>query len=369
MFCNGCGNKLREGKKFCVRCGQFIIGNTASLSTTRVKFPLGKYFLVAFGLGAFSFITWPLVSDFSDNSYDCSLTEDCVTAFSEMAESIEPVGYFDKPELFDSNQDDEWFSQVKYLPATEPVFTEGNKTFASVVKIICENDYYIYYGSGTNIDPAGYILTNYHVVEDLPEDSCLVGFPDATGLIKEVYRTTIIYDKENETGYDLAYLAITDPFFDEAGNLYGYYSRIENGLFPYFEHTEKCLNTATGLGDELLILGYPPLSGGSLTITNGLVSSLYSQDGYIVTSAKIATGNSGGLAVDSNYCYIGVPTAFYYDPYLVSEEVFGEIIDSKFVSEFNFAIEDDFEEYYKENNISQILDTATEVYNDRQLEK
>ena len=295
---------------------------------------------------------------------DCVLTEDCITLLGGMSESIEPVGYFDEPELFNADlTDDEWFAHIKYFAATEPTLTEGNKSFASVVKIICEDGDFLHYGSGTNVDEHGHILTNYHVVEDLLPDSCLVGFPDATGLIKEVYRSTIVTDKENKTGHDLAYLVINSPFFDDDGKMYGYYSRIENGLFPYFEDTEKCSSTAVGLGDELLILGYPLLSGGALTITSGLVSSLYSQDGYIVTSAKVASGNSGGLAIDKNHCYIGVPVGFYYDSELASEEVFGEIIDAEFVADFNLAVEDDFEAYYKENNITETPDPKTKAHN------
>ena len=151
--------------------------------------------------------------------------------------------------------------------------------------------------------------------------------------------------------------------------MYGYYSRIENGLFPYFENTGECLNTAIGLGDELLVLGYPVLSGKSLTVTGGLVSSLYSRDGYIVTSAKVASGNSGGLAVDKNYCYIGVPLGFYYDTEMASEEVFGEIIDAEFVADFNLAVEDDFEAYYKENSITETPSTEPQAHNSRQSTK
>lgn len=59
------------------------------------------------------------------------------------------------------------------------------------------------------------------------------------------------------------------------------------------------------------------------------------------------SGNSGGLAVDSNGCYVGVPTAVYYDDEDVNQELFGEIIDAEFVFDFDLAVEDDLQEYYE----------------------
>jgi len=360
MFCEKCGEKLNGGDKFCIHCGETVSVKQVPPDThtpptqisSSTPFPVAKYLLAVFAVGMISFVGYMLLNN---GSYDTSLDsyssdeEEYVTALNELGPLMEPVGYFDDISLFDSDINiDEWFSHIQYLDVEQTPVTDENRTFASVVKIVCEDDDYIYYGSGTNVDPSGYILTNHHVVEDLPEDACMVGFPDPkTGLIREAYWTTIITDKADETGHDLAYLAIERPIFDEDGNLYGYYDKVANGSFPYFEHTDECLATATQLGEELRILGYPPLSGGSLTVTNGLVSSLYSQDGYIVTSAKIVSGNSGGLAVDSNGCYVGVPTAVYYDDEDVNQELFGEIIDAEFVFDFDLAIEDDLEEFYE----------------------
>ncbi len=226
---------------------------------------------------------------------------------------------------------------------------------------MCEDEDYFYYGSGTNLDPSGYILTNHHVVENLPEDACMVGFPDpATGLIVEAYWTTIITDRQEETEHDLAYLAIDKPVFDEEGNIYGYYDKITNGTLPYFEHTTRCLDTKYQLGEKILVLGYPPLSGTALTVTDGLISSFYSQNGYIITSAKIVSGNSGGLAINEDGCYVGVPTAFYYEEGESDSEVLGEIIDWEFVTEFDEAIEDDLEVYYQERGIADTTDIISD---------
>ena len=377
MFCEKCGEKLNEGDKFCIYCGETVSmtqtqpdANTIPNPTpSTTSFPMAKYLLVVFAVGMISFVVYMLLNN---GSYDAPLEvsdtddEEYLTALNELGPLMESIGYFDDMRLFEADIDaEEWLSHVQYLDVEQTLITDENRTFASVVKIVCEDDDYIYYGSGTNVDSAGYILTNYHVVEGLDEDACMVGFPDPkSGLIREAYWTTIITDKADETGHDLAYLAIETPIFDDEGNLYGYYDKVANGGFPYFEHTDECLATATQLGDELRILGYPPLSGGSLTITNGLVSSLYSQDGYIVTSAKIVSGNSGGLAVDNNGCYVGVPTAVYYDEEDLNEEVFGEIIDAEFVFDFDLAVEDDLQEYYQINGIVDTPSIVSETIDD-----
>lgn len=377
MFCEKCGEKLNEGDKFCIHCGETLSVKQVSPNTytppapisSSTSFPVVKYLLVVFAVGMISFVGYILLNN---GSYDTpsdtsgSSEEEYVTALNELGPLMEPVGYFDDVSLLNADiSADEWFSHIKYLDVEETPVTDENRTFASVVKIVCEDEDYIYYGSGTNVDPSGYILTNYHVVEGLPEDACMVGFPDPkSGLIREAYWTAIITDKNDETGHDLAYLAIKKPIFDEEGNLYGYYDKVANAGFPYFEHTDECLATATQLGDELRILGYPPLSGGSLTITNGLVSSLYSQNGYIVTSAKIVSGNSGGLAVDSKGCYVGVPTAVYYDDEDVNQELFGEIIDAEFVFDFDLAVENDLQEYYSNNGIVETPNLIAENIDD-----
>ncbi len=372
MFCEKCGGKLNKEDKFCIHCGDTMSEKRVTpeiqtpTTTSSPSFQIAKYFLAVFAVGMISFVGYMLINNSShDTPSDNNVLEESeyTTALSELGPMMEPVGYFDDVSLINTDMNvDEWFSHMKYLDVEQIAVTDENRTFASVVKIVCEDDVNRYYGSGTNVDPAGYILTNYHVVEGMPEDACMVGFSDPeSGLVREAYWTKIITDKDDETGHDLAYLAIERPVFDEEGNLYGYYDKVTNSSFPYFEHTDECLATATKLGDELRILGYPPLSGGSLTITNGLVSSLYSQDGYIITSAKIVSGNSGGLAVDINGCYVGVPTASYYEE---GDEQLGEIIDAEFVFDFDLAIEDDLQEYYEKSGILETPNLISEDVDD-----
>jgi hypothetical protein len=360
MFCEQCGQPINVSDRFCGHCGAAVHQRAAApapaTAPTSRSFSFGRYLLIVLVIGIVSYAAYTFLN--SSALLSEYRNEEEVTALSELGPMMEPVGYFSDMSLFDADiSNPEWFAQIQYLDIEHTPITTDNEILAAVVKIVCEDDDYIYYGSGTNVDPAGYVLTNYHVVEGLAEDACMVGFPDPeSGLIREAYWSTIIYDEENETGHDLAYLSIEAPVLDEEGNVYGYHDKVrERGGYPYFKHSEECLSTATRLGDEIIILGYPPLSGGSLTLTNGLVSSLYSQDGYIVTNAKIVSGNSGGLAVDSNGCYVGVPTAVYYE---AGDEPLGEIIDAEFVFDFDEAVEDDLQAYYQRNNITETYEPS-----------
>ena len=366
MFCTHCGKEQDNQNQFCLFCG---VSTRIPMSTFTPLPPASKpssfslylFIIVALNAGILLFSVYTItelkkplnesstIGSEEDIEYEANI-------LTELEYSIEPIGYFDDMSVFDSEtiSTDEWLSHIVPLVSqtSTQTLSEREKIYSAVVKIVCEDDEYFYYGSGTNVDPSGYILTNHHVVEGLAQDACMVGFPDPiSGLIKEAYWTNIVTEVANETGHDLAYLVIDKPVFDEEGNVYGYHDRIFNSSFPYFEHTEQCLDTVYTLGEKILVLGYPPLSGTALTVTDGLISSFYSPNGYIITSAKIVSGNSGGLAINENGCYVGVPTAFYFDETDTDSEVLGEIIDWEFVNEFDAAIEDDLQVFYKEQGI------------------
>lgn len=67
-------------------------------------------------------------------------------------------------------------------------------------------------------------------------------------------------------------------------------------------------------GQRLWVLGYPDVGGGSLTILQGMVEGLTSEDGtlgkdYIKTDAALSHGNSGGPVVDDAGDLVGLATA------------------------------------------------------------
>ncbi len=142
-------------------------------------------------------------------------------------------------------------------------------------------------GSGVIIDPRGYIVTNYHVVEQAVELTVI--FPDGTSK-----PATLI-------GHDY-------PFSDLA------VIRVEGDGYPF-----------AALGDsDALLVGQQVIAIGSAlgdfrnTVTTGVISGLgrslqASQDvimeGMIQTDAAINHGNSGGPLVSLRGEVIGINTA------------------------------------------------------------
>lgn len=186
---------------------------------------------------------------------------------------------------------------------------------ASVVNIYCESTSpYIDGGggSGTILDEDGTILTNSHVIPQdetylyTPEEGCLVILPDPiTGQPDELYWAEPWSWPGLSDEYDIAFLVITEPYYDEDERVY---RGSLNRVFPAFNDAGRCFGDIE-LGEPIRIFGYPAITGGySLTVTDGVVSSFDLESGVIYTSAKISYGNSGGLAVDRRGCMLGIPT-------------------------------------------------------------
>jgi S1-C subfamily serine protease len=75
---------------------------------------------------------------------------------------------------------------------------------------------------------------------------------------------------------------------------------------PRNEHT-MCLGSEPSLGSDMLIVGFPFGSRG-LHVQAGNVSNVLDGDSLIV-SADVIFGNSGGAAIDSSGCLIGMVSA------------------------------------------------------------
>lgn len=141
-------------------------------------------------------------------------------------------------------------------------------------------------GSGVIINKEGFILTNYHVVDDA--DVIQVILSDR----REFIAKPIIMDKRT----DLAILKI------EAKE-----------DFPYLTVSPQ---EDLEVGDVVLALGNP--FGVGQTVTHGIVSALArSQEGisdfhsFIQTDAAINPGNSGGALVTTDGRLVGINTAIY----------------------------------------------------------
>ena len=145
-------------------------------------------------------------------------------------------------------------------------------------------------GTGFFLSKDGYIITNYHVIENARTIK-VSGINDDT---KTSYMARVeISDKQN----DLAILRITDVSFKPLTNI------------PYtFKYT------TSSVGEDCFVLGYPLIStmGLDIKLTNGIISSKTGFEGNIAEyqmSAPVQPGNSGGPLFDKNGNIIGVVCA------------------------------------------------------------
>ena len=140
-------------------------------------------------------------------------------------------------------------------------------------------------GSGVIVSPAGYILTNNHVIEEADEIEVVL----------------------NDGRRASARIIGTDPESDLA------VLKIELDKLPVITlgNSDELL-----IGDPVLAIGNP--FGVGQTVTSGIVSALgRSQLGintfenFIQTDAAINPGNSGGALVDTEGRLMGINTAIY----------------------------------------------------------
>ena len=142
-------------------------------------------------------------------------------------------------------------------------------------------------GSGVIVDPAGLVVTNYHVIEDASEVK--VALSDKREFDAEI----VLKDQRS----DLAVLRI-------------------KGANERFPCSNSPIPTRSQVGDVVLAIGDP--FGVGQTVTHGIVSALArTQVGisdyqfFIQTDAAINPGNSGGALVDLNGRLVGINTAIY----------------------------------------------------------
>jgi len=142
-------------------------------------------------------------------------------------------------------------------------------------------------GSGVIVDPAGLIVTNYHVIEGASEVK--VALSDK----REFDADIMLKDQRS----DLAVLRLKGA----------------KERFPTLEFADS---DALQVGDVVLAIGDPFAVG--QTVTHGIVSAVArTQVGisdyqfFIQTDAAINPGNSGGALVDLNGRLVGINSAIY----------------------------------------------------------
>lgn len=145
-------------------------------------------------------------------------------------------------------------------------------------------------GTGFFIDKNGYIITNYHCVENAKS----IQISGVKGDTNKKYKATIeITDKQN----DLAILKITDASFTPLASI------------PY-----SFKFTTSNVGEDCFVLGYPLINtmGKDIKLTNGVISSKSGYDGNVAQyqiSAPVQPGNSGGPVFDKSGNVIGIVQA------------------------------------------------------------
>lgn len=175
-----------------------------------------------------------------------------------------------------------------------------------------------YTGSGSILTPDGLILTNAHVAE-----------PETEGL-EERYGENFLSNPEV-----LLVALVENPDDSPAAPAYRARvvesdGRIDAAIIQIFATVDGepvddlflptiPIGDSDGLrtGDDVTILGFPGISQSQgVSITTGVISTFVSDPALgdraeIDTDARIAPGNSGGLAINNQAEIIGVPSAFF----------------------------------------------------------
>jgi len=140
-------------------------------------------------------------------------------------------------------------------------------------------------GSGVIVSPAGYILTNNHVIEEADEIEVFL----------------------NDGRKSVAKVIGTDPDTDLA------ILKVDLSQLPVITLGDS---DALAIGDLVLAIGNP--FGVGQTVTSGIVSALgrtelgiNTFENFIQTDAAINPGNSGGALVDIQGRLMGINTAIY----------------------------------------------------------
>ena len=170
----------------------------------------------------------------------------------------------------------------------EEAYLKLYPTSESVLKSI--NPDIVSSGTGFSINNQGYIVTNYHVVENSTE-IWVKGLHSDFG--KEYKAEIILSDKNN----DLALLKIIDEKIDSFETPPYSFKRI-----------------LSDVGESVFALGYPLRAsmGDEIKLTNGIISSKSGFQGDITSyqiSVPVQPGNSGGPLLDSQGNIIGVISA------------------------------------------------------------
>ncbi len=294
MFCKNCGANINPKNSFCKNCGDRITRQKRKFYNIVLWFKKYKGFSILLCL----VLLIIFISIFGGGNNDTNYTNIINTI-------VDKIKNTQKNSSIQQNIQD--------------------NNLGSVINIVCDNNEG---GSGTIINKDGLILTNNHVISG--STFCFVTLPDKiTGQPMKIYKAKPIIISDLSEKYDLAGLSIVDSYTDNNGEIWGTYPT----TFHFFSAPDSCNNYSPSLNESITVYGYPVTSGGyNLTVTGGVISS-FSDDGKILTDAKIDSGNSGGLAINQDGCFIGIPSAVISGNYQSLGVIIPQSLIDKFINQ------------------------------------
>jgi hypothetical protein len=169
--------------------------------------------------------------------------------------------------------------------------------------------------SATLIDPAGYVLTNFHcvgLINNQKDEGTPGTFYNPQGFV--ALGPTIDPKKAPVPTY---YAKFVTGNYDQDVAVLKIVSMVNNGqplpknlpMLPIVRADSESMS----VGDYIGAIGYPGVGGNTVTFTDGKVSGFsdWNRDGVLDSfkvTANINPGNSGGLAINEDGEQIGIPT-------------------------------------------------------------
>ncbi|MER2519446.1 MAG: DegQ family serine endoprotease [Bdellovibrionales bacterium] len=206
-------------------------------------------------------------------------------SFADLAERLQPaVVNISTTQMLDSHSVDQDDMAELGIPPGSP-FEQFFKDFMEKQKGSARKQKATALGSGFIVDASGYIVTNYHVIQDADEITVILH--DDTNLPAQV----VGRDKKT----DLAILKVESK-----------------RLLPFVTWGDS---DKVRVGDWIIAIGDPYGLGG--TVTAGIISARSRDinsgpyDEYLQTDASINRGNSGGPMFNMDGEVVGVNTAIF----------------------------------------------------------
>jgi Tfp pilus assembly protein PilF len=156
----------------------------------------------------------------------------------------------------------------------------------AVVQLLCydQDDQLVASGTGFFISPDGKLLTNYHVIRGVIEDS------------------EIVVAKSDTKRYQLITIGAADEKRDVAELIF----EVGGENVPYLS-----LGSSAGAveGERVLVIGNP--EGLTGTVSDGIISGFRKNRTMIQITAPVSPGSSGSPVLDESGNVIGVAVAIY----------------------------------------------------------